>query len=268
MKKNVLFNLIMILNSTIHGQSGNWEVYLSKLEKGIGSTIVDLSFHETAPLKSYRFILITGVTVTECGKDGIPADSTFSQLYDLSDKMGFLMDLHGKNMVVGSFTYQCKRLDYYYLADTANVRHKIDSVYKNDYPELKPYTSIEKDEKWNTYFSFLYPDDGTLEHLLNEKVIVKLMEGGDKLTVPRQVDHWLYFRTPEDREKFIEFALEKKFTIGEKRFLASSNTPYQLRISRIDNVDIRSMCAITIDLRKKAATLNGRYDGWETHIIK
>lgn len=259
--------LILISNSLVYGQ-GKWEVYVAKYEKGMGSTIVDLSYHETAPLKSYRYVLITGVTVKDCNKDGMPTDSAFAKLYDLSDKIGFLMDLHVKNMFVGTFTCQCERLDYYYLTDTSGVRHKIDSVYKNDYPGLKPYTKIEKDETWIAYFSFLYPNDETLEYLLNEKVIVNLMEGGDKLTIPRQVDHWLYFHTAEEREKFVEYALEKKFAIEERKFLLSSKAPYQLRISRIDHVDIQSMCAITIELRKKAATLNGLYDGWETYIIK
>ncbi len=93
----------------------------------------------------------------------------------------------------------------------------------------------------------------------NEKMILNLTKAGDNLSKPRQVDYWLYFKTAADREKF---------NLESKEYSKNSELHYQLKISRVDKVDIDSITKITTTLKKKAAGLNGDYDGWETVVIK
>jgi len=103
----------------------------------------------------------------------------------------------------------------------------------------------------------------------NEKVLVQLMEAGDKLEKPRQVDHWLYFVTDADRKHFIQYAQAEKFKIeGIAEVKDEHRLPFQLHISRVDYVDAARINQITLKLRRKATSLKGDYDGWETVVIK
>jgi hypothetical protein len=102
----------------------------------------------------------------------------------------------------------------------------------------------------------------------NQKVVLNLTKEGDDLSKPRQVDHWLYFSSEADRDKFITYAAKEKYKIESKDNNKDSKLKYQLRISRVDNVDLDSISKITIGLRRKAKELNGEYDGWETFVVK
>jgi len=102
----------------------------------------------------------------------------------------------------------------------------------------------------------------------NIKVITKLSEAGDKLDKPRQLDHWIYFESEANRVRFIQYARKEKFKVERTDKLKDRERPYLLQISRIDRVDMPSISQITAELRKQAELYKGKYDGWETFVIK
>jgi hypothetical protein len=134
--------------------------------------------------------------------------------------------------------------------------------------KVQKYITLKNDVGWEAYLTFLYPNEETYDFMTNEKVILHLTKEGDDLSEPRQVDHWLYFQSEVDRDKFISYALKEKYKIESKKIVPNTKLKYQLQISRIDNVGINSISKITLELRKKAKDLNGEYDGWETFVIK
>jgi len=267
-KSFIILGFLFVFSLDSFCQGEKWDVYMANYEKGAGSTVLDMAFKAKAPLKEYPFLLITGVKVNDCGPDGLPTKKAFDELYKISDKIKSIMDGSFPNKLVGTFTYQCERVDYYYLTDTTKVREQLDLAYDNNFPKSDKIIKLQKDSKWDAYISFLYPNDETLEYMSNQKVIFNLTDAGDKLTKPRKVDHWLYFKTSTDRDKFAAFIVQKKYKIESKNISEKSNLKYQLQISRIDLVDLESITKITLELRKKALEFNGDYDGWETYIVK
>jgi uncharacterized protein (TIGR01619 family) len=227
-----------------------------------------MSLKESAPDKQFPFLLTTGVNLLKCTDDGLPTKGEFDMLYKISDRIKLLVDSISKNKFSGTFSYQCERKDYYYLADTTGVRKLLEAIYQKTFPGYKYSINIRNDEQWDAYLTFLYPNDETFEYMSNEKVILNLTKEGDDLTKPRQVDHWLYFKNESDREKFISYAVKEKFKMESKKFVQDSKLKYQLQISRTDKADVGSISKITIELRKKAKELNGDYDGWETFVVK
>lgn len=90
---------------------------------------------------------------------------------------------------------------------------------------------------------------------------------GDPLTKAREVNHWVYFKTVEDRETFFTEVSTKGFTLQNKGYIDDSNEyPYSIQISRIDPVDSESVNDYTIYSYKTALEYNGDYDGWETSV--
>jgi len=189
-------------------------------------------------------------------------------LHSISDKVRSTIDGLKQNKSAGTFSYQCSRMDYYYIKDTANIRKYLEDAFKTSFPKYEYMIEIKNDPDWEAYLTFLYPNEETREYIENEKVVLSLHKAGDDLSKPRQVDHWLYFKTEEGREGFLKYALQEKFKLEGKDFSDKSALHFKLHLSRTDKVDIASISAVTIALRRKAMECSGEYDGWETFVIK
>jgi hypothetical protein len=268
MKKTILTLLIFLFPLLIFGQKENWDVYLAQYEKGPGSVTLNMELINRAPLLELPFILITGVKAKQCDPNGFPIQAEFSTLYKISDSIIAVVNRFTKTEVVGSFSYQCERLEYIYVKDTVYLRSKLETAYKKLFPDYTHYIKLRTDKEWAAYKEFLYPNEETMEYMANQKVISQLVAGGDPLIKPRQVDHWIYFQTKQDRDRFIKYAKKNTFKIENENYLKGVKLPYQLRISRTDNVDLVSITKVTLQLKKEATKLMGDYDGWETFIVK
>ena len=268
MTKHYKFLLPLLIQALVSfSQEDIWDVYMAQYEKGRGSTVINMSLKENAPMKQYPYLLKTGVRLIKCSEDGLPTQEELNVLNRISDRIKSIIDSNIKNIPTATFSYQCERIDYYYIFDTMEIRKHLESTYQQEFPDYKYSINFRYDKNWDAYLMFLYPNEETYEYMNNEKVILNLTKAGDNLSKPRQVDHWLYFKTEADRNKFIPYVLKEKYKVESKKISKDSKLKYQLQISRIDYVDIVSISKITIELRKKAKDLNGEYDGWETFVI-
>ena len=269
MAKNFLVVLFLVVPFLLMAQAENWDVYMAQYENKPGSITLNLSLKSTAPVKTLPFLLITGVSFRNCDSIGMPVKREFSNLYRIADSVQAIVNSSVKNNLVGSFTYLCQRFDYFYLNDTIGLRQNLASLYKSKFPLYIPYINIKEDKNWTTYLNFLYPNDATMEFMQNQKVILALQKGGDKLIKARPVDHWFYFKTELDRSCFITYAIKQQFKIVAKEKNANLfKAPFKLHLSRTDKVDAASISRITLELKKQAKQCNGEYDGWETFVVK
>ena len=118
--------VISIVTWALNGsaQEGNWEVYLAQYEKGPGSTVVNMDIKTMAPDKTQPFLFSAGVNFTNCNSDGFPMSDEFNNLNKISDSILALINRMVKNTLVGTFTYQCQRRDYFYVPDTTGLRQR------------------------------------------------------------------------------------------------------------------------------------------------
>lgn len=266
--KQIFYILVFFIPLASKAQAEEWDIYMAQYEKGVGSTLINMSAKKFAPEKKFPYVLVTGVIFADCTADGMPSKNEFSHLYAISDSVKAKIDKTNENIAVAAFTYQCERLDYYYLKDTAGLRQSLAGLYSNRFKQYQPYINIKEDKSWDAYLNFLYPNDETLEFMKNQKILKGLEDAGDKLDKARQVDHWIYFKTEDDRTCFINYVTKNNFRIEAKDKTKDISHPYKLQISRTDNVDIAAISGITLDLRKQAQKCKGDYDGWETFVVK
>lgn len=262
----IVIGFLCIVNNS-WSQTGNWDVYMAQYENGPGSTTINMDLMKLAPNKELPFVVISGVTTENCRDDGFPNGSEFERLYEISDAVQAKLKEITKFELTGTFTYQCERLDYVYVSDTTLVRAELAKLYKTEFPSYKYYINVRTDVDWETYLQFLYPNQETQEFMANEKVLVQLRQAGDNLSKPRQVDHWIYFADKGDRSLFVESVKKEGYKIESEDKLKDSTLPFQLHISRTDNVFPSAISKVTLSLRKMAKQFKGDYDGWETFVI-
>lgn len=259
-----LFGIISIL--AIKAQE-NWQVYLAQYEDGVGSTIVDMGHVDTAPNKFLPYVLVTGVTYQDCDSTGFPNKPEFENLYAISDSVVELIYKMNNNVIVGTFTLLCERLDYFYLTDTTNVRAALTALYNSQFPTYDFYINLEEDKEWEFYLDFLYPNEQIQESMSNRDVLMSLEDAGDDLTEPRQIDHWVYFKNKQNRAEYAKYIVESGYEIQNESKVKGYEFGYSIQFSRVDYVDLGSINEITWELSEKARELNGEYDGWETFVI-
>jgi hypothetical protein len=269
MLKLLILACSLFIASILPAQEEKWDVYMAQYEKGAGSTMLNMGLKQVAPVKDLPFVLVAGIKFTDCSAEGFPTEREFTRLYIISDSIKtHVDDVTKKNILAGTFTYQCERTDYYYVADTTRLRQELVSLITKQFPGYVPYINIKPDPQWEGYLHFLYPSETIQEYMSNQKVVMKLQEAGDKLEKPRKTDHWLYFKTKTDRDCFIKYAVLKKFKIEKKDTTGNAERPYLLQISRIDKIDLQNINPLTLELKKQAGLCKGEYDGWETFVVK
>lgn len=260
--------LFLLLHTLARSQDGNWDLYQTQYETGPGTVFLNMDLIEVAPQKHLPYLVLTGVSYEACRKDGLPEDEELHHLNEISAQVGGAVAALTKTEIAGTFTSQCKRLDYLYVRDTLQLRNKLMALYTGKYPSYRYHISIRPDQGWEGYLRFLYPKEEVFEAMANEKILHPLRLAGDQLDKPRLVDHWLFFANSQDREQFMKYAAAEKFKIEGTGYLKDAELPYQLQISRTHPIAPAAINPLTLALRRKAKALNGSYDGWETLVQK
>lgn len=268
MRTIFLSGFIILISLPGVAQTEHWDTYIARWAEGPGSVSLNMALINVCPKSTMPFVIVTGVTYKNCREDGFPLKGEFENLYKISDAVNALVAEMTVSEHAGTFTIQCERLDYIYVKDTVGIREKLAALYSTNFKDYKYYTNIKPDQEWKAYTEFLYPDEETFEYMANEKVIDNLLKSGDDLSKARQVDHWLYFATVKQRDAFLEQIKPENFKVEAMQTIKENKLPFQLHISRVDSIEIRSISLVTINLRKIAKSHSGYYDGWETYVVK
>ena len=243
-----------------------WDFYFSNVDDKPGSFYLDMGLSAIAPVTKMPHFFYVSVTMNDPREDGLSSDREYDTLIEIEDKLvGSLKDNHDV-IYVGRLTSNGTRDFYFYTSDTTLVEKTIsDSLIQ--FPKYSYDFEIKDNRDWSFYTDFIYPNPRQLQSILNRRVIDNLEKNGDKLIQPREVNHWIFFKTPEGREKYIDKVKEKGFKIEDIDHAESDKEfKYKLRISRVDNVGHGDVDDYVLYLWELADELDGHYDGWETSV--
>lgn len=268
MKKIILPVIFVLSFFGGYAQTGDWDTYLARYEKGPGSTLVNMALKNKVPDSALTYLFAAGVKFKNCSTDGLPAATAFLSLNRISDSIVSLINRQSASVLTGTFSYQCERKDYFYVKDTTGLRTAVTILIVTHFPGYTPAFLVKEDKAWDAYLHFLYPNEETRMFMYNQGIVMRLEKSGDKTSLPRPVDHYLNFRTEKDRECFIFKAISQKFSILSKDSSLNKTAPFTLRISRTDKADLISINKITGWVKAEARKCKGDYDGWETVIRK
>lgn len=90
---------------------------------------------------------------------------------------------------------------------------------------------------------------------------------GDTLERPRDVWHWIYFRTDADREKPSVAVTPLEYRVQSKPDRKHKEYPKGICIVRFQSIKSPEINDAVIELFRLAKTHRGDYDGWETQVI-
>lgn len=263
-----LLPVFFFFSSAALAQSGEWDTYLARYEKGPGSTLVNMALKQQAPDSTRPFLFAAGVKFKNCTNEGLPAASAFISLNRISDSIVALLGRNPGSVLAGTFSYQCERKDYFYVRDTTGLKPAVIRLLADQFPGYTPAFLIKEDKAWDAYLHFLFPNEQTRLYMQNQGIIMRLEKSGDNTSLSRPVDHFLRFKTTKDRECFIYKAIGQHYRVVSKDSSNHKENPYSLQISRDDKADLATINKITGWIKSEAARCKGEYEGWETVIRK
>jgi regulator of RNase E activity RraB len=246
----------------------DWAPYLTTVDGDkVGSILVDLGLKPIAPIASKPMRLRVDVIMKSPGENGLPMQSEFATLNEIEDKVSDSLKHGVKAVRAGHLYFSGTMYLYYYLGNGDPFEAKlVDSM--SSFSNYKYEYKLDEERDWGSYVELLYPLPIQIQSIHNQKVINHLLSNGDKLNIKRPVEHFIFFKTETDLERFLSEIKGNGFEIVRREPVEVDGYKWSVLLRRDDPVDPESVDDYVLYLWQKAHEANGDYDGWGSTIVR
>lgn len=243
----------------------NWDFFMCRIEGAPASIRTNLALIEVAPLEGLSQRLQFYIKMQNPRPDGLSSNEEYPILCDIEDALGDKAEAIGA--VLAGVVKSEGFLELWFYTQNAEALAKTCEDALQTFEGYQSGYNIAEDPEWEDYFGFLYPDEFSYQTMQNRKVLMQLEKNGDKMEVPREIDHFFYFKEAAQQQAFAKEAEAKGFKVRfnddefvEDRKAEGKEYPYMVEATREDSP--LAIDDIVWDLLELASPFEGNYDGW------
>lgn len=243
----------------------NWDFFMCRIEGAPASIRTNLALIEVAPLEGLTQRLQFCIKMKNPRPDGLSSNEEYPILCAIEDAIGEKAGAAGAVLV--SVIKSEGVLELWFYCDNAETLVDICQKTLGNFEGYLYQDFSVEDPEWEDYFDFLYPDEFSYQTMQNRKVLMQLEKNGDKMEVPREIDHFFYFKEAAQQQAFAKEAEAKGFKVRfnddefvEDRKAEGKEYPYMVEATREDSP--LAIDDIVWDLLELASPFEGNYDGW------
>ena len=243
----------------------NWDFFMCRIEGAPASIRTNLALIEVAPLEGLIQRLQFCIKMKNPRPDGLSSNEEYPILCDIEDAIGEKAEATGA--VSAGVVKSEGFLELWFYTQNAKTLAKTCEEALQAFQGYESGYNIAEDPEWEDYFGFLYPDEFSYQTMQNRKVLMQLEKNGDKMEVPREIDHFIYFKEAAQQQAFAKEAEAKGFKVRfnddefvEDRKAEGKEYPYMVEATREDSP--LAIDDIVWDLLELASPFEGNYDGW------
>ena len=243
----------------------NWDFFMCRIEGAPASIRTNLALIEVAPLEGLTQRLQFCIKMKNPRPDGLSSNEEYPILCDIEDAIGEKAEATGA--VLAGVVRSEGFLELWFYTQNAKTLAKTCEEALQTFEGYQSGYNIAEDPEWEDYFGFLYPDEFSYQTMQNRKVLMQLEKNGDKMEVPREIDHFFYFKEAAQQQAFAKEAEAKGFKVRfnddefvEDRKAEGKEYPYMVEATREDSP--LAINDIVWDLLELASPFEGNYDGW------
>jgi len=264
-----LIPILLLLPLLANAQTEQWDTYMARLGGKPASVLVDMGAMANAPDNLLPYLVVTGPKTRLCNKKtGLPETEEIEKMEQVLEvATAFLTGVTARKLT-GTLTYNCERLNYYYVQDTFAVRNALMRMYAKNYPGYEYSIKIKHEPQWLTYRTFLYPDSVAAAWMSDNKQITAMLQSGDDLSQPRDVIHTIYFTSDTGRTAFIKQAGKMGYSLDKTFDAGTVALPYELTIKRNAVVMMDNITAMQAELKEAVKPFKGYYKKWEAPLSR
>lgn len=269
MNKTILFLLLGFAPFLGHSQKiiHDWENYVTSVGGKPISVNVDLALGQVAPIKENPFVVILRLKLRAPSTNGLPGVEEMKELDKLESRLVELLARQVGAMFAGRFTQRGIREFYFYSPDTLGYQNAINqSLFSLNEGEW--LCQAKRDEKWENYFTVLYPSTLDLLKIESRKKL-ELMGVGEGIVLRNvEVEHYFEFENVDNRTKFLSAPENTGFKIVEMPALPDkSKGKFVLVLRRKEDPDFSWIERRIVSLFILSQKNGGSYKGW-SEIVK
>lgn len=261
--------LLPSLIAASQGYESDWDAYLMQVEGRPVSVVVDLGLRKVAPMADRATATLVRARLLRPQSNGLPGAEESARLDSLEERLVQGLARVGGHVYAGRFSQRGIRTFHFFTADTAGQAAALRDAFAA-FPEYAWLARSLPDSGWSNYLDALYPPPRELELIGDRRLVDQLQRQGDALARPRVVEHFLRFPSKISRMEFLRQPGMEAFTVAAMPEADSTGKemPYLLQLRRDDVPDLAFVDRVLRPLREKAGRYRGRYEGWETYLVK
>lgn len=158
--------------------------------------------------------------------------------------------------------------EFYFYAPQSKRFENISSDIMNQHGGYVYERGSSRDSKWEMYNDNLYPDAYGLLSIQNRHTIAALVEAGDDLNIPREVEHYLFFQTKTSMERAVSQLASHGYEAKEYVNDDESDYGYGVVLVNIEAINPETIEETTTSLYESAIQEHGIYEGWSTTLAE
>lgn len=271
MKVLQTFFFLVFFSNHVFAQSvpQDWDNYIFPLHGRPVSIMLNMALKERAAGLGRPYAIILRTKYADVDQYGFPGDRDKEKLDSLENDLEQTLTQKNGAIYAGRFTQRGLREFYFYVLDTVDHRLHCQQV-MNKYPDLPWLAKAVHDRNWTNYNEVLYPSAIEKEKMENRKMVMTLQSKGDNLSRARRIEHTLYFKVAQSRRTFLISPAIQGFNVSEMPVEKSNDSefPFLLIIWQHEKPELKKMNEVTLKLTHEAQKNGGRYEGWQTKVIK
>lgn len=152
---------------------------------------------------------------------------------------------------------------YFYAPSSKELSSMVSAILK---PTGYIYESnVVKDTKWDFHFSQLSPTEVELCHIQSANIINQLQEEGDEVSISREVEHYISFETPTQKNKFINTLEIDGFSFKDD--IATDEFEHGVALVKEHAISYEEVKKVVDELFVEIKKENGYYEGWSTTLM-
>ena len=245
----------------------NWKSYFCNVNEKLSSIALNLALEEHAPMPNKPWLLWVWIYLQSPSDKGMTTSQEFPTISAIEDELSKQIAEKCGGIYAGRITGDNRRELYFYGSDKKNFKRAVKDA-MSGFRSYRFDFDAQKEPDWNQYLNVLFPSDEDLQRIANRDVLDVLEERGDTLEPVRDVHHWIYFKTPEDRDWYTSRVGALGYTVEDKPDRPDDTHPYGLAITRDQSITPDEINDAVLELFRLAKQVSADYDGWEAQLIQ
>jgi len=225
-----------------------------------GSTVyveVDLNAYAYSNKYAWLFSVFIKFDAMDESQEG------FEEFLDTKESLIIALEHDEKAKYVGSRVIEGWS-EFYFYADNSKG---LDSIVANilKFSNYVYESNVVRDTKWGFYETQLFPTELEFCHIQSAKIVFLLEEEEEDLTKERDVEHYISFLTPTQKNRFVNTLDIEGFSFKDD----ISNEEFEHGVALVKNhavteVEVKK---VVEELFVKIKENNGYYEGWSTTLV-
>jgi len=218
---------------------------------------VNLDTQDSKEMNPWLFSVFVKYDSLDATKDG------YEEFLETKESLIIALQHQDRAIYVGSRIVDGWSEFYFYAYDSKKLDSIVDKILN---PSNYVYESnVVRDTKWGFYDSQLFPTELEFCHIQSAKIIFLLEEEDEDLGIVRDVEHYISFLTPTQKNRFVNTLDIEGFSFKDD--ISTEEFEHGVALVKNHAVTEEEVTKVVEELFAKVKAENGYYEGWSTTLV-